>query len=415
MIVSHAPPEVIPDTELGRLLRKGFESLPVDGRRVCAVVPDATRSLPMPVVFRALCDALLPRARELRVLIALGTHSPMSPGALASFLGYGSESPAGVQILQHKWDDPSCLARCGVLDAARIRSLSRGIIHNPVEIRVNREVLQADTTVLIGPVFPHELIGFSGGHKYLFPGVSGVEMVDATHWLGALMTNPDINGHRDTPPRALIEAAAALVPGDRWGLSLVTRGNDTHGVFLGRVGEAWTAAVELSSRINIHWVDRHFDTVVACVPRRYEDLWIGSKSMSKLEPVVADGGTLILYAPHITSPSVSHSGWHERIGYHVKDFILAHHRERFADVPLAVLADLTQLPGTGTYTDGVESRRIRVLLATGIPADTCRRINLEYMDPDLVPWDTLRDRESDGILVVDEAGEMLYRVGQPTG
>lgn len=409
MLLSYAPGGPLRATDLEGMLRDALCRVPVDGRRVCAVVPDATRSLPMPEVFHALCDSFASRARQLQVLIALGTHPPMSDGALAAHLGYSGRPPDGVEVTQHRWNESSCLTRCGVLERSTVHSLSQGLLDEPVEVRVNRAVLDADLTLLVGPVFPHELIGFSGGHKYLFPGVSGPEMVDYTHWLGALLTNPCINGHRDTPPRAVIEAAAGLVPGDRYALCLVVKGHDAHGLFLGRVYEAWQAAVELSSRLNIAWVDRPFNTVLATVPERYEDLWTGSKAMTKLEPVVADGGTLTLYAPHIASPSLSHAGWHERIGYHVRDYILAHHRERFPDVPLAVLADLMQLPGTGSYHDGVETRRIRVLLASAIPPAMCRKINLEYLDPASIRLDDYRGREEQGCLLVEQAGETLYR------
>jgi nickel-dependent lactate racemase len=288
------------------------------------------------------------------------------------------------------------------------------MIDQATQVRVNREVLRSDATLLVGPVFPHELIGFSGGHKYLFPGVSGPEMVDTTHWLGALMGNLAINGVADTPPRALIEAAADLVPGERHALCLVMKGGETHGVYLGEVRDSWRAAVALSERLNIIRVPRAYQTVVSCVPPRYEDLWTGSKCMSKLEPVVADGGTLILWGPHIRSPAVSFEGggWHERVGYHVRDWILAH-RERYRDVPLAVLADLIQLRGAGSYVDGVERPRIRVILATGIPAELCRKINLEYRDPRSLRIEELEGREPEGILVVHDAGEALYRLAQP--
>ena len=69
-----------------------------------------------------------------------------------------------------------------------------------------------------------------------------------------------------------------------------------------------------------------------------------------------------------------------------------------------------QLPGVGTYTDGIERRRIEVLLATGIPEETCRRVGLGYRDPRELRLAALEGRESEGILVVEESGEMLYRV-----
>ena len=410
MLHAFAPGRALRSSEIETALRPALESLDVRGKRLLLVVPDATRTLPLPSIFPILRDALAPRVRELRVLVALGTHPPMGQAALWEHLGLRSD-PRGVTIIQHRWDDPASLGDCGQLPRADVAVLSKGLIDEPIHVRVNREVLECDASILVGPVYPHELIGFSGGHKYLFPGVSGPEMVDYTHWLGSLIGNLAINGHRDTPPRAVIEQAARLVPGQRHALCLVMKGHELRGLYLGDVLDAWHRAVELSADLNIVRVPRAYHTVVACVPPRYEDLWTGSKCMTKLEPVVADGGKLILYGPHIRSPAVSYAGggWHERVGYHVRDYILAH-RDRYADVPLAVLADLVQLPGEGTYRDGVERTRIKVVVSTAIPAETCRRINLEYADPTTVDLAELEGREHEGFLVVRESGEILYRL-----
>jgi hypothetical protein len=51
-----------------------------------------------------------------------------------------------------------------------------------------------------------------------------------------------------------------------------------------------------------------------------------------------------------------------------------------------------------------------VTLATGIPPERCRRINLGYLDPATVNLHDWQGREAEGILVVPRAGEMLYRV-----
>ena len=188
---------------------------------------------------------------------------------------------------------------------------------------------------------------------------------------------------------------------------------ETHGVFLGPVREAWEAAVDLSSRLNIVWTPRAYRTVVACVPPRYDDLWTGSKCMTSLESVVEDGGMLVLLAPHITDPAAAHGGWHERIGYHVRDWLLAD-LDRFADVPRVVLGDLTLLAGIGTFRDGVEHRRIHVKIASGISEERCRRMSLEWADPAAYPLAALVGREAEGILVVRDAGEKLYRLADGT-
>jgi len=56
-------------------------------------------------------------------------------------------------------------------------------------------------------VFPHEVVGFSGGNKYLFPGVGGPQILNFFHWLGAVVTNPMIIGNKWTPVRKVVDRA----------------------------------------------------------------------------------------------------------------------------------------------------------------------------------------------------------------
>jgi nickel-dependent lactate racemase len=411
MLASVAPGRCVSEIELADALVPALEGLPLRQRRVLVVVPDDTRTLPMPILFRICCSTLLPRVRSLSFLVALGTHPPMDGASLGRHLGYDGTAPTGVMIQQHEWQNQRALTQVGALSREEVRHLSQGLIDEEVPLQVHRAVLENDLLILMGPVYPHELVGFSGGHKYLFPGVSGPAMLHQTHWLGALITNPKVNGYRETPPRRMIEAASMLVPTERVGISLVMKGQDLHGIFIGEVRAAWEAAVELSSRTNIAWIDRAFSTVIACAPRMYKDLWTGSKCMTKLEPVVADRGTLVLYAPHISRPSLSHGDWYQKIGYHVRDYVLAH-RQLLTDVPLAVLADLIQLPGIGTFRCGIERTRISVRLATAIPEEECRKINLSWEDPHVLAAKLagLESRKEEGVLVVRDAGEVLYRL-----
>ena len=59
----------------------------------------------------------------------------------------------------------------------------------PAKVALNRVVVEHDVALVIGPVFPHEVVGFSGGNKYFFPGIAGQEIIDLTHWVGALITS----------------------------------------------------------------------------------------------------------------------------------------------------------------------------------------------------------------------------------
>ena len=138
--------------------------------------------------------------------------------------------------------------------------------------------------------------------------------------------------------------------------------------------------------------------------------------MYKLEPVVADGGELIIYAPHIHEVSVVHGELIGQIGYHCRDYFLKQW-DQFKHLPWGVLAHSTHVRGIGTFEDGVEECRVRVTLATGIPENVCKKINLGYRDPATIRKEDFANREAEGVLLVPKAGEMLYRLedGQRKG
>jgi len=141
----------------------------------------------------------------------------------------------------------------------------------------------------------------------------------------------------------------------------------------------------------------------------YDELWVGGKCMYKLEPVVADGGELIIYAPHIHEISLTHGHLIRQIGYHCRDYFLKQW-DRFKDVPWGSIAHSTHVRGIGTYENGVEHCRVQVTLATGIPEEICREINLGYRDPASINPDDYANREDEGVLLVPKAGEMLYHL-----
>jgi nickel-dependent lactate racemase len=183
------------------------------------------------------------------------------------------------------------------------------------------------------------------------------------------------------------------------------------GLYVGSPQEAWEAAAALSAQVHIVRVTRPFSRVLSVMPPMYDDLWTAAKGMYKLEPVVADGGELVIYAPRVTEVSYTHGSFIDQVGYHCRDYFLAQW-ERFRHLPGGVLAHSTHVKGLGTYdaASGVERPRITVTLATGIPPDRCARINLGYLDPSSIRIEDWEGREETGVLVVRRAGEMLYRL-----
>lgn len=270
-----------------------------------------------------------------------------------------------------------------------------------------------DELVIIWPVFPHEVVGFSGGNKYLFPGVGGAEILDFFHWLGAVVTNPMIIGHKWTPVRKLVDRAAALLQIPKRCLCMVVEKGELAGLFAGTPERAWDAASELSGALHITCKKKPFHTILSCAPAMYDELWDGGKCMCKLEPVLADGGKLIIYAPHIHEISSVHGKLIEEIGYHCRDYFLGQW-ERFKEYHWGTIAHSTHMRGIVTYEHRVEHCRARVTLATGIPKAVCDPINMGYRDPASSNPADYADREEEGVLLVPKAGEMLFQLENPT-
>ena len=279
-----------------------------------------------------------------------------------------------------------------------------------VKVRINRAALEYDELVILGPTFPHEVVGFSGGNKYLFPGISGPEVLNFFHWLGAVVTNPGIIGKKWTPVRKVVDRAASMVKTSKWCASMVVRSDGSlAGLYLGTPEAAWNQAADQSAGLHIVRKPKPFRQILSCAPEMYDELWVAGKCMYKLEPVLAEGGELIIYAPHLKEISLTHGNLIREIGYHCRDYFLKQW-DKFKDKSWGVLAHSTHVYGGGNYENGVETARARVVLATGIPEAVCRQINLGYRDPRTIRKEDFANREKEGILLVPKAGEMLYRL-----
>lgn len=412
----HAPGHRLTPEQVTQLVRQALPVPAGQGRKILLIVPDNTRTAPLGMLFQAIHAQLGTVASALDVLVALGTHPPMSEAAICDRLEITRAQRLGpyrrVRFFNHEWDNPDALQEIGRLDAAEVERLTDGRFAMEVPVEINRLVLEYDQILIIGPVFPHEVVGFSGGNKYLFPGVGGPRLLNFFHWLGAVITNPMIIGNKWTPVRRIVDRAARLVQVPKACFCLVVAPDKSLvGLTFGSPESAWDAASELSRQTHIVYRERPFHTVLSKIPRMYDDLWVAGKGMYKLEPVVADGGELIIYAPHVREISVTHGNLIEHIGYHCRDYFLTQW-DKFQHHPWGVLAHSTHVRGIGRMENGVEHCRIRVTLATRIPEATCRKINLGYRDPQTIRETDFMHREADGVLFVPKAGEMLYQLKQ---
>lgn len=405
------------DSEVETRMLSGLASLPYEGKRVLVLVPDLTRTMPLPSFFRLIVNALRTRAKKVDFLVALGTHPALTEEQMDQLFGCAPGERAkdygDVAFLNHDWQNPEALTLLGTIPGAEISALTQGMLVMDVPVRINKLVLDYDELLVCGPVFPHEVVGISGGNKYFFPGIAGQDIIDVTHWIGALVTSYELIGTKDTPVRRVIDRAAGLIPRPKHGVCAVVEHNGVSGVFIGPLQEAWSQAADLTMETHITWVPKPYRQVLSILPEMYDEIWVGAKGMYKLEPVIADGGEVIIYAPHIHHVSVVHGKLIAQVGYHCRDYFVKQW-DKFKHYPWGTLAHSTHLRGAGHYdaATGVEKCRIQVTLATSIPKEECAALNLGWRDwksIDIGAWET-EAKQDPSCLVVHRAGEQLYRL-----
>lgn len=382
-------------------------------KRILVIIPDNTRSGPIGDMFKLMYEFLGPKAKAVDCLTALGTHHAMSEEQICTRLSMTLDERksrySAVKFFNHEWDNPQTFTSIGKITADEIEQISGGLFREEVDVSINKLIFEYDEFLILGPVFPHEVVGFSGGHKYIFPGISGDEIIHFFHWLAGVITNPAIIGNKWTPTREVVEKAASFIAVPHKLFAIVALENELKGIFIGDALKAWEKAADLSEQIHIIYKDKSYNTILGIAPEMYDDIWVAGKVMYKLEPILADGGTLIIYAPHITEISHSHGEWLDKIGYHTRDYFLKR-MEQFAGIPRGIMAHSTHVKGIGTFIDGVEKPRANVVLATGIGRQRCEKVNLDYMNPDDINIADYENREDEGVLVVPHAGEVLHRL-----
>lgn len=388
------------------------------GERVLAIVPDKTRddntNQLVPFASEILAQQ---RIEAFDVLIAQGTHGPMSEAEKREKIGWRKIAPDNIgSIFDHRWDRDDELITLGQLSAETISDLTDGLMSEAVPVRINALLTPGryDTVLVFGATMPHEVAGFAGGAKYFFPGIAGPELTHLTHWLGALATIENVIGRIETPTRRVIEAAAALLtPRIISFTSVSTRnaeGLRSHALFAGDIYEAFRRAAKVSSQVHIKRIGRKYKRVVALLDRHYDELWVGGKASYKLGSIIEEGGELIIYAPQLTQLSATHGHLIEKYGYapleQVREMVAGSDELR---ANLCVAAHLAHVSyGSARDAAGRLAPRYRITLASEVSEADCVRVNLGFLDHRQFELEDYRaDSET---LVVENAGRDLYLV-----
>lgn len=383
------------------------------GERVLAIIPDKTRDDNTHLLFPIANQFLTERGVAcFDALVAQGTHPPMTDSQKRAKIG--DEQFPG-RIFDHRWDRAEEIVTLGELNAEVVSLLTGGLIDHAVPVTINR-LLGAgvyDTVLVFGATVPHEVAGFAGGAKYFFPGVAGPQLTHTTHWLGALAGIENTIGQVETPARKLIEAAADLVPARVISLnSVVSRAPDgrliTYALFAGDIRESFRRAAGVSRETHIRYTGRKYKRVIALLDPHYDELWVGGKASYKLGAVVEDGGELIIFAPHLNKLSETHGALIEKYGYapleSVRDMLGVSQELR---ENLCIAAHLAHVAYAGRIdANGNIVPRYRITMASGLDEQTCKRVNLGYLDYRTFDYETT-DPDT---LIVNDAGRDLYKV-----
>jgi nickel-dependent lactate racemase len=384
------------------------------GERVLAIIPDKTRDDNTHIIFPIAAEFLTHRGvASFDALVAQGTHPPMSESQKLSKVGRADFSG---HLYDHHWNDAEELITLGELSAETVKQLTGGLIDHPVPVSLNKLLAPGiyDTVLVFGATVPHEVAGFAGGAKYFFPGVAGPELTHTTHWLGALAGIENIIGQVDTPTRRLIEAAADLIPARIISLNTVVSRKDgelvTYALFAGDIREAFRRATEVSRQVHIRYTGRKYKRVIALLDPHYDELWVGGKASYKLGAIIEEGGELIIYAPHLTKLSETHGALIEKYGYapleSVRDMLGVSQELR---ENLCIAAHLAHVAYAGRLDDsGRIVPRYNITMASGLAEETCRRVNLGYLDYRSLDYEAMRSDPHS--LIVADAGRDLYQV-----
>ncbi|TCL73184.1 nickel-dependent lactate racemase [Hydrogenispora ethanolica] len=257
------------------------------GSKILIIIDDISRPTPVRLILPPLLAELGRagvQAANIRFLIALGTHRPMTAAEIEQKVG--PEIARNYLVLNHEWENPAALHDYGRLD-------------DGTPVILNRQMALADFVIGVGSIAPHPAAGFSGGGKIIAPGVATEAAVGEFHWKSVQFPEREVLGVRDNPMRRIIDAIAAkaglsaivnvIADGRQRVVKVVTGASvQAHrlgceyalGLFGARIDPAWRADIYIADS---HPMD--------------QEMWQAVKGMCALDVVAPDGAVVILVTP----------------------------------------------------------------------------------------------------------------------
>ena len=303
MISSFGEKKSIQPDELRELVLQTLASCEQPLKKVLLLPPDHTRlnSMAGPIT-EIVYEKLTADGAIVDIMPTLGTHNAMTKEQLTMM--FGTTIPLSA-FKVHDWRND--VISKGTIDGSMLAELSDGKVNFSVEVEVNKILFEGyDLILSIGQVVPHEVVGMANYTKNIVVGAGGADIINKSHFLGAVCNMETILGQTDTPVRNLFNHAVETYLSDLPVLYIQTvmeqdyDSGEMHmrGYFSSRDDSCYTAACTLARAVNITLLDREPKKVVVYLdPHEFQSTWLGNKSVYRTRMAIADDGELIVLAP----------------------------------------------------------------------------------------------------------------------
>lgn len=299
-------PQTVIDEARGKTLVQSFlAQLRARGplRRVLLLPPDMTRLHSWAGFLTCELYEQLHQSCELAILPAVGTHLPMTADELTHMF------PGVPHSAFHVHDWRNGVVSLGEVPASLVRELSEGKLDFSIRVELDRRIIEQkwDAIISIGQLVPHEVIGIANHAKNVFVGAGGSDLINKSHWLGAVYGIERIMGRTNTPVRAVLDYASEHLAKHLPIVYLLTvRARDasgalvTRGLYAGDDRACFERGAELCRQVNLDRLERAPKKVVVYLdPIEFKSTWLGNKAVYRTRMAIADRGELVVLAPGV--------------------------------------------------------------------------------------------------------------------
>jgi len=252
--------------------------------KVCIICDDLTRSTPgymiIPPILKRLNQAGIPD-KDIFIIMALGTHRPMSEAEIIEKLG--KEIYSRIKVYNSEFKDKS------------YKLVNIGTSPDGVPVWLDRRVSEADIKIGVGTIIPHPAAGCSGGAKIILPGVTGEDTVASFH-LQYAATPENLFGQPTTPARQIMERLVEVVGLDFIINIVSTPDNEIYKVIAGHFIHAHRKGIKYMRDVYGIKVSSQQDIVVCSSHPSNLDFWQATKAVFAPDVWARPGGSIIIAA-----------------------------------------------------------------------------------------------------------------------